>query len=91
MYVLTKSGTLESGAYASIDMEGNIVVNFFEDKDDADSYNIQLEAIDQELVVTETPNEGIDKLCNLMGYAYTIIKPGQVVVPRAETIEYEEL
>ena len=88
MYVLTRDGNIHSGAYATLSPDGDIVVQFFINKDDAESYNTHLEAIDQELVVTETPNENVDKLCNLMGYAYTIIEPGEIVVPRAETQEH---
>lgn len=87
MYALTKTGEMASGAYATLDPEGGIVVQFFVDRDDAVRYNIHLEAIGQELVVTETPDENIDKLCNLMGYAYTIVEPGDLVVPRSETLE----
>ena len=87
MYALTRDGSIHSGAYATLDSEGGIVVQFFVDKDDAERYNIQLEAIDQGLFVTEIPNENLDKLCNLMGYAYTIIEPGELVVPRYETLE----
>ena len=87
MYTLTRDGSIHSGAYATLDTQGVIVVQFFVDRDDAERYNIHLEAIGQELVVTETPDDNIDKLCNLMGYAYTIVEPGDLVVPRVETLE----
>ena len=38
-------------------------------------------------MVTEVADENIDKLCDLMGYGHTVVKPGQVVVPRLETLE----
>lgn len=87
MYALTREGSIHSGAYATLTPEGQIVVQFFVDKDDAECYNVHLEAIGQELIVTKTPSENIDKLCNLMGYCYTIIEPGVVTVPRIETLE----
>ena len=87
MYLLTKNGKIESGAYATRDATGDIVVQFFELKEDAESYNVQLDALDQALVVTECPSEHIDKLCDIMGYAHTVIEAGQVVVPRLETLE----
>ena len=89
MYLLTRTGKIESGAYATRDLKGNIVVQFFKNEDDAITYNTQLEALDQDLVVTECPDEHIDKLCDIMGYAYTVVEPGQVVIPRAETLEFD--
>ena len=87
MFMLTKKeDDLESGAYATHDSDGMTVIQFFVDKDDALSYNIQLEAVGYDLFVTETPDDSIDKLCNLLGFAYTIVEPGQIIVPRTETI-----
>lgn len=88
MYLLTKNGKIESGAYATRDHNGNIVVQFFESEDDAVTYNTHLEALDQELVVTECPAEHIGRLCDIMGYAHSVVESGQVVVPRMETIEF---
>ena len=55
MYLLTKKeGSIESGAFATVDNEGTTIVQFFVDRDDAVSYNIQLEAIGHQLFITET-------------------------------------
>jgi len=90
MYLLTKKeGDIESGTYASIDNEGTTVVQFFVSKDDAITYCIQLEALGQELYVTETPDTNIDKMCDILGYAYSVVEPGEVVIPRAETQQKE--
>lgn len=87
MFMLTKSkDDLDSGAYATFDTDGMTVIQFFVDKDDALSYNTQLEALGYKLHVTETPDESIEKLCNLLGFAYTIVEPGQIIVPRTETL-----
>ena len=87
MFMLTRDkDNLESGAYATHDTDGVTVVQFFVDKDDAISYNVQLEAVGYKLSITETPDESIDKLCDLLGYAYTIVQPGEIIVPRAETL-----
>jgi len=87
MFILTKQeGSIESGAYATIDTDGITMVQFFVDKDDAISYNTLLGAVGFELQVTETPDESIDKLCDMLGHAYSVVEPGQVVVPRAETL-----
>ena len=76
MFALTRDGNIENGIYAVSDEEGNTVVQFFMNEDDAISYNVHLEAVDQSLVVTQTPDKDIDKLCSMMGYAYSIIEPG---------------
>ena len=87
MYILTKEeGSIESGTYATIDTDGVTMVQFFVDKDDAISYNVQLGAVGYDLEVTETPDETIDKLCDMLGYAYSVVEPGQIVFPRAETL-----
>ena len=87
MFMLTKDeDNLESGAYATHDADGVTVIQFFVDKDDAISYNTQLEAVGYELSVTETPDDTVDKLCDLLGYAYTVVEPGEIIVPRTETL-----
>ena len=86
MYILTRKGSIDSGAYATVDTDGTSVVQFFVDKDDATTYNNLLSAVGYELQVTETPDESIDKLCDMLGHAYSVVEPGQVVVPRAETL-----
>ena len=89
LYGLTKNpGDIESGLYATVDEEGNTVVQLFVNEDDAICYNTQLEALDQGLHVTFIDNaENVDKLCDVMGYAYTVIEPGHFVVPRIETLQ----
>jgi len=91
MFMLTKNeDDLEGGAYATHDSDGVTVIQFFVDKDDAISYNVQLEAVGYKLSVTETPDDSVDKLCDLLGYAYTIVEPGEIIVPRTETL-FDEL
>ena len=87
MFLLTRNDNdIESGAYATHDADGITVIQFFVDKDDAISYNVQLEAAGYNLSVTETPDDSVEKLCELLGYAYTIVEPGEIVVPRTETL-----
>ena len=89
MYLLTKTqGDLESGAYASVDDDGTPIVQFFVDKDDAIMYNTLLEAIDQDIHVTEIDSDIVDKFCGVMGHAYTIVEEGDFVIPKLETITY---
>ena len=88
LYLLTREeDSIESGAYASIDDDGHPIVQFFVDKDDATMYNVHLEALGQNLHVTETENDVVDKLCGLHGHAYTIVQPGEFVIPRFETLQ----
>ena len=77
---------IESGTYATIDTDGSAIIQFFVDKDDAICYNTQLSAVGYDLSITETPDDHIDKLCDLLGYAYSIAQPGELVVPRSETL-----
>lgn len=85
--MLTKEADdIQSGAYATIDTEGTTVVQFFVNKDDAICYNTMLEALGQNLHITETPSSDVDKLCDLLGYAYSVVEPGQVIIPRMETL-----
>lgn len=87
MFILTKKlNDIESGAYATMDTDGTTVVQFFVDEDDAITYNEQLKAVGYELFVTETPDESVDKMCGMLGYAYTVAEPGEIIVPRTETL-----
>ena len=89
MFILTKiEGDLESGAYASVDDDGTPIVQFFVDKDDAIMYNTQLEALDQDIHVTEIDKDIVDKFCSVMGHAYTIVDEGEFVIPKLETMTF---
>jgi len=89
MYLLTKSeGNLESGAYASVDDDGTPIVQFFVNKDDAIMYNTLLEALDQDIHVTEIDSEFVEKFCGVLGHAYTVVDDGEFVIPKLETLTY---
>ena len=88
MFFLTKrKDDIASGTFATIDADGTRVIQFFVDKDDAITYNTYLEALDQHLHITETSPELVDKMCDALGEAYTIVEPGEIVIPRLETLE----
>ena len=90
MYLLTREeDDIDSGAYASIDDDRVPIVQFFVDKDDAIMYNVHLEALGHDLHVTETTNDVVDKICGIHGHAYTIVQPGELVIPRFETLQHE--
>ena len=89
MYILTKTeGDLESGAFASVDDDGTPIVQFFVNKDDAIMYNTLLEAIGQDIHVTEIDSDIVDKFCGVMGHAYTIVDEGEFVIPKLETLTF---
>ena len=89
MYLLTKEeGDLESGCFASVDEDGTPIVQFFVNKDDAITYNTMLEAIDQEICVTEIDPDMLDKFCGALGHAYTIVDEGEIVIPKVETLQH---
>ena len=86
MYILTRSeGSIESGAYATVDEDGDSVIQFFVNKDDAVTYITQLEALGQELHITETDQDSVDKICSVLGFAYSVVEPGEIVIPKVET------
>ena len=90
MYVLTqKEDDLDSGVYAGVDADGDQIVQFFVDKDDAITYTTLLEATGQSLFITETDSEHIDKMCSALGFAYNIVEPGEIIFPRVETMIHD--
>jgi len=87
MYILTqKEDSLDSGVYAGLDDDGDYIVQFFVDKDDAITYSTLLEAVGQTLFITQTDTDTMSKLCSVLGYAYNIIQPGEIIFPRLETM-----
>lgn len=87
MYVLTqKQNDIDSGVYAGVDDDGDQIVQFFVNKDDAITYSTLLEATGQSLFITETDGATIDKMCSALGFAYNIIEPGEIIFPRIETM-----
>ena len=89
MYILTKKeGDLESGAFASVDDDGTPIVQFFVNKDDAITYNTMLEALDQDIAVTEIDSDAYEKFCSVIGHAYTVIEEGEIVIPKLETLTH---
>lgn len=87
MFLLTrKKDCYRNGAYATLDNEGTHVIQFFRNKEDAETYNTHMEALDFKLFVTEIPDENVDNLCDSIGVAYSIVDEGEFVVPRLETL-----
>ena len=88
MYYLTKQDNeINSGVYATKDDDGTTIIQFFVNKDDATTYNTQLNAVGYDLVVSETPDDTVEKLSDALGYAYTVVEPGEIVIPKLETLQ----
>ena len=89
MFLLTKEeNNIESGTFASMDEDGNAIVQFFVSKDDAITYATMLEAIGQDINVTEIDSEMLDKFCGALGHAYSVADEGEIVIPRLETLQH---
>ena len=86
MFLLTREkDDITSGTYATVDVDGIPVIQFFKDKDDAEFYRTQLEALDETLEISELPDEHVDVMCDTIGYAYSVVEPGEIVYPKLET------
>jgi hypothetical protein len=74
------------GVYSLISEEGEHVIFFFEEEDDADRYLMQLEQHDDhqdlpEMIVVEVDIDIASKVCEDKGYHYTVVTPDDVIVP----------
>ena len=74
------------GVYSVVDDEGDHVVYFFEDEDDAERYLGLLEANDEEddlpaLRIYEVDAKAGVSMCELRGMKYLIIEPDDIIVP----------
>ncbi len=82
MYILVHGGEQAEGAYAVLDKNGNKVLFFFEEEDDAERYAMMLYA-DEEipLRLIEVNFATAVKTCVENGYKYSVITPGDIVIP----------
>lgn len=74
------------GVYSLISEEGEHVIFFFEEEDDADRYLMQLEQHEDhedlpEMTVVEVDIDIASKVCEDKGYHYTVVTPDDVIVP----------
>ena len=64
----------------------------FLDKEAAESYNVYLEALGTELQVAQIDNiDIIIAVCDVKEYGYNFIGKTEVIIPRAETLQYDLL
>ena len=82
MFILALKDDSDEGAYAVQNDDGEQVVYFFEDEDDAIRYNGLLEAEDYpEMGIVEVDPEVAVKTCDMYDYKYAIITSNDFVIP----------
>jgi hypothetical protein len=74
------------GVYSVIDDEGDHVVYFFEDEDDAERYLGLLEANDEDgdlppLTTHEVDTKAGIGMCELKGMKYIVVQPDDIIIP----------
>jgi hypothetical protein len=74
------------GVYSVIDDEGDHVVYFFEDEDDADRYLGLLEANDADGDLPPLRTYEVDAkagigMCELRGMKYIVVQPDDIIIP----------
>jgi len=91
MFILTKLGREEEGAYSVANEEGEQILYLFEDEDDATRYAMMLEEDGgyPEMHLIEVDDEFMITICESHGYDYTVITPNDIVIPpRTETHDF---
>lgn len=91
MYILSLSEKSEEGAFAIIDCDGEKVLVFFEEEEDAERYGGLLEADGYpEMEVIEVNDENAVKTCELYNYNYTVVKSDYLVIPPKEDVAFSK-
>ena len=80
MFILTD--TSSGGIYAT-DLNSVKVVHIFEQRDDAERYVNQLQAIDyeDELEIMEVERDVVAVNCDKYGYKYSVVSKDDLVIP----------
>ena len=83
MFLLASKNSTPQGAYAVQDQNGESVLFFFEEEDDADRYAelISIEDDHPEMSVIEVDDFVAMRACETHDYMYNIIRPDDIVVP----------
>lgn len=82
MYIVTLKDASSFGAYSIVSENGEVVVQIFEDYDDALRYTVLLEAEDfPELIVKEVDNDYITTMCENNNYKFVVISKDDIVIP----------
>ena len=82
MFLLASKNSSPQGAYAVQDQNGESVLFFFEEEDDADRYAMLLQAQeDRSLSVIEIEEGLAFRTCKRYNYRYAVIKSEDIVIP----------
>ena len=82
MFILASKNSSPQGAYAVQDQNGESVLFFFEEEDDADRYAMLLQAQeDRSLSVIEIEEALAIRTCKMYNYRYAVIKSEDIVIP----------
>ena len=82
MFLLASKNSSPQGAYAVEDKDGENVLFFFEEEDDADRYAMLLKVEqDRSLSVIEIEEALAIRTCKMYNYRYAVIKPDDIVIP----------
>ena len=82
MFLLASKNSSQQGAYAVENQNGENVLFFFEEEDDADRYAMLLQAQeDRSLSVIEIEEALAIRTCKMYNYIYAVIKPEDIVIP----------
>ena len=89
MFILTKLGREDEGAYSVQNEEGDQILYLFEDADDATRYAMMLEEDGSpDMHVIEVDDELMIKTCEMSDYRYTVITAHDVVIPPKEEHDF---
>jgi hypothetical protein len=83
MFILALAEKSTDGAFCVIDDDGEKVLYFFEDYDDAERYLGMLDAEDDypKMEIVEVEDQLAIKTCIMYNYSYVVIKPDDIVIP----------
>ena len=82
MFLLASKNSSQQGAYAVENKDGENVLFFFEEEDDADRYAMLLKVEqDRSLSVIEIEEALEIRTCKMYNYRYAVIKPDDIVIP----------
>ena len=82
MFLLSSKNSSQQGAFAVEDKDGQNVLFFFEEEDDADRYAMLLQAQeDRSLSVIEIEEGLAFRTCKMYNYRYAVIKSEDIVIP----------
>ena len=82
MFLLASKNSTPQGAYAVEDKDGENVLFFFEEEDDADRYAMLLKIEQNRSLSVIEIEEGLAfRTCKLYNYRYAVIKSEDIVIP----------